>query len=163
MRRHVAELTRVVTRLLGPCAEVDDVIQDTLVLALEKLDGLREPAAFKGWMIRIGVNEARRVFRRRRLRRLVGLDETVQSPQLAESSLTGLEPELRAELALIDEMLRKLSSERRIAWTLRYVEGYSLPEVADACDCSLATAKRRIAAAHRFIKAAARIKEGDHV
>jgi RNA polymerase sigma-70 factor (ECF subfamily) len=39
-----------------------------------------------------------------------------------------------------------------VAWTLRHVEGESLEEVAVLCDCSLATAKRRIASAHEKIK-----------
>ena len=40
----------------------------------------------------------------------------------------------------------------RVAWTLNYVEGETLEEVARLCGCSLATAKRRIAAAQRFIE-----------
>jgi RNA polymerase sigma-70 factor (ECF subfamily) len=35
-----------------------------------------------------------------------------------------------------------------VAWTLRHVEGQKLEEVAQYCRCSLATAKRRISAAH---------------
>ena len=40
-----------------------------------------------------------------------------------------------------------LPADRRIAWMLRRVEGLALAEVASACNCSLATAKRRIAGA----------------
>jgi RNA polymerase sigma-70 factor (ECF subfamily) len=40
-----------------------------------------------------------------------------------------------------------MPADRRIAWMLRRVEGLALHEVASACSCSLATAKRRIAAA----------------
>jgi RNA polymerase sigma-70 factor (ECF subfamily) len=42
--------------------------------------------------------------------------------------------------------------EHRVAWTLRYVEGEKLERVAEHCGCSLATAKRRIAAAHAKIQ-----------
>jgi len=42
----------------------------------------------------------------------------------------------------------------RIAWTLRNLDGMPLADVADACGCSLATAKRRIAAAHELIEEA---------
>jgi RNA polymerase sigma-70 factor, ECF subfamily len=34
-----------------------------------------------------------------------------------------------------------------VAWSLRHIEGERLDEVAALCECSLATAKRRIAAA----------------
>ena len=39
-----------------------------------------------------------------------------------------------------------------VAWMLRNVEGHALQEVADACGCSLATAKRRIALAQRRVR-----------
>ena len=35
----------------------------------------------------------------------------------------------------------------RVAWILRRVDGHSVAEVATLCECSPATAKRRIAAA----------------
>ena len=42
---------------------------------------------------------------------------------------------------------------------LRQVEGYSLPDVALSCDCSLATAKRRVAAAQQKISRKLRLTE----
>lgn len=50
-------------------------------------------------------------------------------------------------------MLESLPLEERLAWSLRHVEGHALEEVAAACDCSLATAKRRIAAAEANVRA----------
>ena len=43
--------------------------------------------------------------------------------------------------------------DQRLAWSLRYVEGEKLEQVAEHCGCSLATAKRRISAAHARIQA----------
>ena len=45
------------------------------------------------------------------------------------------------------QVLDQLPVDQKIAWTLRHVEGDSLESVAERCGCSLATAKRRIAAA----------------
>ena len=55
--------------------------------------------------------------------------------------------------ALLDAWAEKLSlpADERIAWTLRYVERHRLETVAVMMDCSLATAKRRIARAQRFL------------
>jgi RNA polymerase sigma-70 factor (ECF subfamily) len=44
--------------------------------------------------------------------------------------------------------LDKLPARERVPWTLRYVAGEGVSEVATLCGCSLATAKRRIARAH---------------
>ena len=65
---------------------------------------------------------------------------------LAALAAPTLRPDDRAELALADRVLRGMPADRRIAWMLRRVEGLALAEVAATCACSLATAKRRIAA-----------------
>ena len=62
-------------------------------------------------------------------------------------------PEVRAELAKLDRVLGELDPQLRIAWMLRFVEGWELTEVAAALDVSLATAKRRIKAARERVDA----------
>jgi RNA polymerase sigma-70 factor (ECF subfamily) len=54
-------------------------------------------------------------------------------------------------LAKVYAVLDALPSDERVAWSLRHVEGERLERVAELCGCSLATAKRRIAAAHQRI------------
>jgi RNA polymerase sigma-70 factor (ECF subfamily) len=51
------------------------------------------------------------------------------------------------------QLLEALPIEQRLAWSLRYVEGEKLEAVAEQCGCSLATAKRRISAAHARMQA----------
>jgi RNA polymerase sigma-70 factor (ECF subfamily) len=76
---------------------------------------------------------------------------------LTEVPYRGLAPDERAMLEGLYVALGKLPVEERLAWTLRHVEGASLDEVAIGCECSLATAKRRIA------KAATSLREDGHV
>ena len=56
-------------------------------------------------------------------------------------------------------LTRKLTDPSRVAWQLRYVEGYRLDEVAGLCHCSLATAKRRIADAEKRVHQVVHIEE----
>ncbi len=65
----------------------------------------------------------------------------------------GVGAETRTELAALGRLLGTLPANQRIAWSLRYIEGATLEEVALTCACSLATAKRRIAAAHQRVRA----------
>ena len=67
--------------------------------------------------------------------------------------------ELRALLVHLDAMLAKFPEETRAAWLLRYVEGYRFDEIAEACGCSLATAKRRVARAQAFVRQQLHIQE----
>jgi DNA-directed RNA polymerase specialized sigma24 family protein len=62
-------------------------------------------------------------------------------------------PETRSQLSQAYLLLHQLSIEERICWTLRYVDGHKLQDVAVLSHCSLATAKRRIATAHEFLQA----------
>ena len=61
-------------------------------------------------------------------------------------------PEQRAMLSAVYRILDRLPVNQRLAWTLRYVEGEQLERVAELCNCSLATVKRRIKAAHEAIQ-----------
>jgi RNA polymerase sigma-70 factor (ECF subfamily) len=141
-RRHVGLAMQTALRLLRNRAEAEDVVQDSFVMAFRRLSQLREEAAFRGWLVRIVVSRAHRRLRTRRVDALDGLE----AEAAADAS-----PMVRAELRLLDEVLGEIRAKERVPWILRHVLGYKLQEVAAACDCSLATAKRRVLAAHAII------------
>ncbi len=145
-RRHAHYLLAISSRLLSSRGEAEEVVQDTFVVGFEQLGTLRDPAAIRAWLAQIAVSLVRRRLRRGRLLRLLGLDQPPDATLEALAAPT-LPPDDLAELALIDQVLRRMPADLRIAWMLRRVEGLALADVASACTCSLATAKRRIAAA----------------
>ena len=150
-RRHARRVAGLVARLLGSLDEVEDIVHDAFVAAFEQLDKLREPEAFRSWLQRIAVIKVRRAIRRRALRRRLGfmLEQPLTLDSLAAPDAS---PEIRAELASMNTVLSRLSAEHRIAWMLRYVEGYKLSEVAELTGCSLSTAKRRIWTTHKRLR-----------
>ena len=152
-RRHATYLLAIAARLLGNRNEGEEVVQDTFVTAFEQLRTLREPAALRGWLAQIAVSLVRRRLRRGRLMRVLGLDRGADDATLCALAAPGTNPDQRAELALVDRALSNVAANVRIAWMLRQVEGLELAEVASACGCSLATAKRRIAAADSAVRA----------
>ena len=152
-RRHARPIAGLVTRLLGSRQDVEDVVHDAFVHAFSKLDRLREPDAFRGWLGRIAITQVRRVIRRRRLARTLGLLPHEDDGALEQLAGKAVPPEVRAELAVVDGILRRLPADQRIAWMLRVVEGHRLEDVAELAGCSLATAKRRIAAAQKKMDA----------
>jgi RNA polymerase sigma-70 factor (ECF subfamily) len=149
-RRHVQRVARVARRLLRDTAEVDDVVQETFLIAFESLGELVDPGALRGWLTRIALSRVHRRFRWWRWMRLWSRTELAAS--LEEQVATDAPQDRRAELALIDRALAKVSVKVRTAWVLRRVLGDTLDEVAAACACSLATAKRRIAEADAHVE-----------
>ncbi|MEC7518582.1 MAG: RNA polymerase sigma factor [Myxococcota bacterium] len=152
-RRHVRRVTDTATRVLGRMDEAEDVVQDTFLKAFAKLHTLRDPALFPRWLLRIAMNRARGKLRKRKVMRSLGLDHTVDDATLERFASRETPADVRLELAGIDAALREVAPDHRIAWMLHEVEGLSLPEAADACNCSLATVKRWIRKAKDRIEA----------
>lgn len=150
-RRHVPQVVGLAQRLLGNSWDAEDVAQDTFITAFGLWGQLRDHERARSWLMQITVRQVHRRFRKRRLLRLLGFDRPVDDLPLDALARDDCTVELRSELMVLESVLRSLPSERKIAWMLRYVEGLPLEEVAQQCDCSLATAKRRIAAAQRVV------------
>ncbi len=148
-RRHVGLAMQTALRLLRNRAEAEDAVQEAYLLAFRRLKQLDEPGAFRGWLVRIVVSQVHRRLRRQRVEPLDGL---------AAEARHDASPAVRAELRLLDEALDALEPEERIAWTLRYVLGHRLREVAAVSGGALSTAKLRLEAAHLVVSRHVRIE-----
>ena len=149
-RRHAGFALNLAVRIQGNAADVEDVVHDAFMRAHQRLAELRDSAAFRPWLGSIVVRLVRTRLRRKRLMRVLGL--SVPDPvELEAIASNDADPEARVLLAQVYALLRTLPADDRIAWTLRYVERHRLEVVADIAGCSLATAKRRILRAQRFL------------
>lgn len=146
-RRHAPAVARRATRLLARAVEAEDVVQDAFVEALRDLDRLAEPDRFGRWLMGIVMHQAQRRFRRRKLLERFGLsgEDDASLERLVDPSAG---PEVRAQCGELDRALAALPVNLRVAWVLRFVEGCTLPEVAEYQGCSLATVKRHLVEAH---------------
>lgn len=143
-RRYSSYVAAIAYRLLGREEDVDDTIQEVFLAAVRGVHAVRDPAAVRAWLARVTVRAARQRLRKRRLRSFLGLDEPATYDAVVDRSATA---EQRALVARVYRVLDGLPANQRIAWSLRYIEGEALESVASLTGCSLATAKRRIAAA----------------
>jgi len=99
-------------------ADADDVTQNVFITALTKLESLREPAAFAGWIARTARNAAED--HRRRMIDTVEID--------AAFATRGTQSE-DAEAARALQAIRDLPQAYRETLMLRLVEGMSGPEI----------------------------------
>lgn len=148
-----AMLLRIACRLLRDPDEARDLVQSALADAWERLDTLRDPDAAAGWLRRILMTRALNHLRRRRLwrrlREVFGAGVQPLDPAgHAPTPDVGLARGQR--LARIGAALGRLPARQEAAFTLRYVEGLGLDEVADALDVGRGTVKTHL---HRALVA----------
>ena len=141
--RHVHAIHGLVFRLMGPDGEIDDVVHDVFVRALESLPRLREPAALRSWLFGIAVRAVGIRFQRRTRQRWLRFMAPEQLPEVAVPSAASAE--LGEALREVYAILRGMDPEERIALVLHRVEGLSLEDAAKAARTSLATFRRRLA------------------
>lgn len=141
--RYSSYVAAISFRLLGRDHEIDDVVQEVFLAAHKGLESLRDPMAIRGWLATVTVRTVRRKLRFRRLRACFGLDPGTDYTSLAVDANQDKALLIARAYAVLD----RLPVNEKIAWILRHAEGESLEAVAERCGCSLATAKRRIAAA----------------
>lgn len=144
-RRHARMAMGLAHRLL-PEEDAQDIAHDAFLNAFTRIHQLRNPAQFSTWLGGIVVSEVRRRLRRRRLLSKLGFRPATDE-ELAARPLPSASPETKAAITDLYRGLGALSTEERMALLLYRVEGFELTEVASALDLSLATVKRRIAAA----------------
>ena len=132
---------RVLIRILGPDPELGDLTQDVFVTALESIHKLQQPGALRGWLAQIAVFRARHCLRSRKQWSILRFfsPEDLPPVRARENDFEASEA-LRATY----RVLSSLSVDERIVFTLRFVEGMNLADVAAASRVSLATAKRRL-------------------
>jgi RNA polymerase sigma-70 factor (ECF subfamily) len=140
-------------RILGSRDQMQDLVQDVFLKAHDWIARIDDPRALKSWLTTVTVREARLRLRVRRVRAFLHLEDNHNYAAVASPEASPAERALATEIYRI---LDGVSINARVAWTLRYVEGLTLPEIAQHSGCSLATVKRRVAEVHRIVLEALR-------
>lgn len=145
--RYSGYVAGLAARMLGTGdADVDDVVQDVFWIASRRIAKIRDLVQARGWLATVTMRVVRRKLVRRRFRAFFHA-----SPRDVDVPAPGATAEEHAVLARLYEVLDGLPTDQRLAWSLRYLEGDALDEVAATCGCSLSTAKRRVNAANSVI------------
>ncbi len=147
-RRNYAWVGALAARLCGRSSDVDDIVQDVFFLCARKMSSIASDRDAKPWLRTVTVRVVRKRLRRQKWRAWFRSSDD----GLGDLPYRGMAPDESAMVGRLYAALRELPVQERLAWTLRHVEGESLDEVARHSECSLATAKRRIAKAARWLE-----------
>ncbi|WP_435971642.1 sigma-70 family RNA polymerase sigma factor [Streptomyces sp. Qhu_M48] len=78
VRAYLPLVHNIVGRALDGHADTDDIVQETMVRALDGLTGLRDPARFRSWLVAIAMNGIRRRWREHQQAPVPGLDRAME-------------------------------------------------------------------------------------
>jgi RNA polymerase sigma-70 factor (ECF subfamily) len=141
VRRYGTYVERVLSRIMGPDTELPDLLHNVFIVALRRIETLLNPNQLKEWLRGITLLIARNTLRSRRRRRWLTFLAPEELPEVSTDS-----PQYETNDALVRtyRALAQLPTDERILFTLRFIDGMEMKEVAEACGVSLSTAKRRM-------------------
>jgi RNA polymerase sigma-70 factor (ECF subfamily) len=144
LERHRPGMRAVAVSLLGPGADVDDVMQETALVALRRIVDVRDPEAVGPWLRMVVRNNCRNLLRA--ARRVEPVEEVPLPPD-------GATPEqVLQSHALRDwiwEAVEALSPTLRLPVVLRYFSTNitSYQQIAEACAVPVGTVRSRLSQA----------------
>lgn len=149
MERYAPLLRRLTRAVLSDPEDADDAAQDAFVATWTSLGRFDPAQAFGPWVIKIALNAARDLARRRRVRQTEQVPETVVNP--------GPGPEQDTERRLLaeklDRALASLPERQRLAVVLHDAEGYRHAEIAELLDLPEGTVRSDVFQGRRRLRA----------
>jgi RNA polymerase sigma-70 factor (ECF subfamily) len=121
----------------------DELVQNTVLTALDKQQQFEPGTNLKGWLFTIMRNRFYSDLRAQR-RRPSSIDEASAAPIAAVDN-----PEASLELKELSVALWRLSPQAREALILVGAGGFSYEEAARLCSCSVGTLKARVSRARK--------------
>jgi RNA polymerase sigma-70 factor (ECF subfamily) len=127
--------------------EAEELAQDVFIQAMQKIDQLRVPEAFGGWLRRIVHRMA--INRMTRTRSALACDpETLEATCLAEGTPDKFAQD-REQAAAVRDGIHRLGSLDQQTLEAFYLQSKSLIEMSDEFDAPVGTIKRRLHVARK--------------
>ena len=153
--RYRPDVSRIAFRVLGPSADLEDVVQEAFVQVFRSLPSYRGSAKFSTWLYRVVTNVARMHVRHERVRpRLGGAPEGVLEARPDDGQRPDEEAARNTRLRALYRHLDALSEKKRTVLVLHDLEGVAAAEVAQIVDAPVLTVRTRLFYARKELYAA---------
>lgn len=148
--RHMPRAFRLAYRLLGQREDAEDIVQETFLTALERIDSFQTGRPFAPWFFRILVNRGLNARKARSLRQTEAIPADARAPTDSPERATE-RSELRARLGAA---LDQLPERQRAIVRLFELEGFSGAEIAEMMDLSAGTVRWHLHHARKVLREA---------
>jgi RNA polymerase sigma-70 factor (ECF subfamily) len=146
--RYARDVWMAIRRALGEPRDVEDIVQTMFIKLPEIARSYDGRPCCRNWLIAIGIRFALRH------RRGMGRFRRVIGAFAATPSAPGRDPELHAELALLDRAVAALSERKRQVFMMVELDGLSAEETARVLEVPAATVRTRLFHARRELREA---------
>ncbi len=153
--RHREQVGRIVFRMIGPSADVEDVVQEVFLNVYRSLPSFRGDAKFSTWLYRLATNVTRMHLRRGRSRPKFADVEVPEAPRESRPPDGPDEQIERAErVRALYRLLEGLSEKKREVLILHDLEGVPAKEIAELSGIPVLTVRTRLFYARKELYAA---------
>jgi RNA polymerase sigma-70 factor, ECF subfamily len=130
-----------------------DIIQDTFIRVIKKIDQLQDIKKLKQWIFRIAVNLTINRLNKDKRFSMAGdnLDTFTDKEAMKDFRVHG-EEELEEVRHMILELVERLPLKHQVVFNLKYVEGFKELEIAEVVDIPVGTVKSRLNIARNRLK-----------
>ena len=126
--------------MLGPGADVEDLVQDVFLRFFEAIRSLRKLESIRAFITGIAIRRAQEEVRRRDVRRrLAHLLPSFLRPRTVE-----LDAQSRDAVVHLYRALDALGADDRTLYVLRYIQGMDHARLAETLEVSVPTVRRRL-------------------
>ncbi|MBK8256498.1 MAG: RNA polymerase sigma factor [Polyangiaceae bacterium] len=151
-RRHRADVARLVYRMMGPSADMEDIVQEVFLQVHRSIGEFRGQAKFSTWLHRVTVNVVLMTRRAARSRPVL----TGETPTEYEPD-AGLAPDEDAmrkrRIEAFRRVLDRLPEKKRTVFELHELCGWSPAEIAEHVKAPVLTVRTRLFYARRELEA----------
>ena len=131
--------------------DANDLVQDTMLKAINYAEKFKEGTNFRGWLYTIMKNTFINNYRRTvKSQAIISVDEEIPSSKLQYSATNNMS-EGKFVLEDIHKALNKLEPEYQVPF-MKYFEGFKYHEIAEMLCIPIGTVKTRIHVARQLLK-----------
>ncbi len=126
--------------------DAQDILQDGFVKVFQKIDQLKDPRAFPGWIRRLMINTALEKYRSKAALQWKEQETGDVGEPVTDDTLEALDAEV------IMKLIQQLTPKYRMVFNLYAIEGYSHQEIAEMLGISEGTSKSNLSRARGILQ-----------
>lgn len=143
----IDQLKRVVYRVCQDDALTEDMIHDTYIKVIEKLNSFKGNASFTTWVCQIGINLTLTYLKAKKNNQK-SYSHTAEAYHAEEKPNT---TDIDDSVTFINEEIKKLPEDLKVTLTLNVLENYSIREISKMLNCKSSTVYWRLQKAREIL------------